>query len=453
MPSRSRNYRSSLLASVASISLVVACSGAAQAQVVDPGPRGGPAGAGGPLNGLTKPEVAFWAGGLAIFQEIASVSGTITGETIEGLGPRFNLNQCSGCHSQPAVGGSSPPSNNPQVTVATLDGAQNTVPPFVSLDGPVREARFIKNADGTPDGSVHDLFVITGRTDAPGCSIAQPDFPTQLNNNNVIFRIPTPLFGVGLVEAVPDSDLVAGQAVNSQLMTSLGITAGAFNRNGNDQTITRFGWKAQNKSLLLFAGEADNVEMGVSNELFPNEREDNPSCRFNPIPEDHTNLNPASRTASGFSSDIVNFAEFMRLNAPPVPANQTDPNVIHGRQVFLNIGCQGCHTVNQTTGSSFMTGQSHLTFEPFSDFALHEMGNVLTDHVVQGLAPGDTFRSAPLWGVGQRIFFLHDGRTPDLLFTIARHSSTGSEANSVVNNFNALANADKQALLDFLRSL
>src|SRR4029077_6709755 len=167
-------------------------------QAHDPGLRGGAAGAGGPLPELNAGEKAFFANSRDVFQEIDSVSGTIAGEDGKGLGPRFNMNSCSGCHSQPDVGGTSP-AVNPQVAVATLHGAKNKVPPFITLNGPVREARFVKDANGNPDGGVHDLFVITGRTDAPGCNIAQPDFASAIAGNNIIFRIPTPVFGAGLV--------------------------------------------------------------------------------------------------------------------------------------------------------------------------------------------------------------------------------------------------------------
>src|SRR5262249_39731584 len=158
----------------------------------DPGPRGGAPGAGGQLPGLANKESQTFSRGQDAFEEVASVTGSING-TEAGLGPRFNLNSCAGCHIHPAVGGSSPPVN-PQVAVATLNGATNTVPSFITMSGPIREARFKYANPPTNtirDGGVHDLFTIAGRTDAAGCNIAQPDFATALAQNNVIFRIPT----------------------------------------------------------------------------------------------------------------------------------------------------------------------------------------------------------------------------------------------------------------------
>jgi len=335
----------------------------------------------------------------------------------------------------------------------------------------VREARFVLNPDGTADGGVHDLFTITGRTDAKGCTIAQPNFAQQLNNNNVIFRIPTPTFGLGLVEAIPDGDqntsigLVGAANAQASLRSNLGI-GGTFNRSGNDGTITKFGWKAQNKSLLIFAGEAYNVEQGVTNELFPNERDDSAGCQFNALPEDHTNITPAANSgsnASDFSSDTVNFAAFMRLSSPPLPVSPLNSSQSAGQTVFFNIGCGACHIQNQTTTTvSFAntaTPQGPVTFQPFSDFQIHDMEDNLQDGVTQGNADGEHFRSAPLWGVGQRIFFLHDGRTSDILNAIEQHFSSpfgqdsGSEANQVINNFNALSPTDQQNVLNFLRAL
>lgn len=167
---------------------------------------------------------------------------------------------------------------NPQIAFATLDGGLDRVPPFLSANGPVREARFIANPDGTPDGGVHALFTVSGRLGAAGCTLPQPDFATQVANRNVIFRIPTPLFGAGLIESIPDSAILPSHAASAPGKAGLGIRGranfsvagrtitGQSNNNGNDGTVARFGWKAQNKSLLVFSGEAYNVEMGITNE-------------------------------------------------------------------------------------------------------------------------------------------------------------------------------------------
>jgi len=434
----------------------------------DPGPRPGAAAAGSFYPTLNPNEQAFFNQAQLRFQEIDSVSGGITGESGVGLGPTFNGNSCAQCHAQPTIGGASPgllsPQNaipSPQVALAALDGASNSVPSFITANGPVLEARFIKTASGALDGGVHDLYTITGRSDATGCTLAQPDFATALSTNNVIFRTPTPLFGLGLVEATPDLNLQANLAATQSARASLKI-GGVFNTSGNDGTITRFGWKAQNKSLLIFAGEAYNVEQGVSNENFPNERSAVAGCVFNGTPEDSTNLlnqNASSPnfgtslgTESEMSSDVVNFAAFIRLSAPAAPAASTQ-STQNGAAHFNAIGCNLCHSPTLTTGSSIFTGMSNLSYHPYSDFALHDMGAGLADGIHQGSAGPNQFRTAPLWGLGQRLFFLHDGRTTDLIQAIESHSSNGSEANLVVRKFNGLRASQVQDLLNFLRSL
>src|ERR1700690_242541 len=337
------------------------------------------------------------------------------------------------------------------------DGATNSVPSFISANGPVREARFIRapNQRGALDGGVHALYTIAGRSDAGGCNLGQPDFATQLANRNIIFRIPTPVFGLGLVEATPDSALQANLAANPFAKSLLGI-GGSFNTSGNDGTITRFGWKAQNKSLLIFAGEAYNVEQGVSNEAFVNERSATAGCIFNGSPEDAAKfVNDSGNmvgSAAEMSSDAVDFANFMRLSAPPVPATFS-PSAQNGAALFSSVGCALCHSPTLTTGTSRFTGMSNLPYHPYSDFALHHMGWGLTDGINQGAAGPDQFRTAPLWGVGQRLFFLHDGRTSDLLQAIQAHASNGSEANGVVRRFNNLGSSEVKDRWFFLGSL
>lgn len=443
----------------------------AKSTPVDPGVRRGPPDAGGPLNGLTADEMAFFQDGKVRFAEIEVVAGAAN----NGLGPRFNSNQCASCHSQPSLGGTSP-TQNPLPAVARLNGAKNKIPWFITSNGPVREARF-KKSNGQADGNVHDLFVIAGRKDAPGCSIAQFDFlpagnplTSQGGNPNIIFRIPTPVFGAGLIEAIPDSAILANMKANTTQKAALGISghanailSGNVNLSANDGTITRFGWKAQNKSLLMFAAEAYNVEMGISNQLFPQERDETPSCLFVPSPNDTLNLTtPATSATSNPAviSDIEAFANFMRMLAPPTPGPST-PSSERGRAVFEKTGCVHCHTPSFTTGKMVASGSatnpsaalSNQTVNLFSDLLVHHMGIGLEDGITQGGAGPDEFRTAPLWGVGQRVFFLHDGRTSDLIEAIRAHKSPGSEANRVIEQFNKLSPQEQQELIDFLRTL
>lgn len=423
-------------------------------QAADPGARPGPSGAGGPVVGLTLNQIGIFNDFKGTFEESDDVPG--------GLGPRMNLDSCAGCHAHPASGGSSP-ATNPQVGFATKDGGTDVPPSFISAGGPVRVARFVRNRDGSPDGGVHELFTIAGRTGAPGtCSLTQPDFDRQLRNGNVIFRIPTPVFGAGLIEQIPDSAILANQAANSPLKRGWGIggrvnhqrtIGGQTNNNGNDGTISRFGWKAQNKSLLLFAGEAYNVEQGESNELFPSEREEGCQPPTATVPNDFTHTDV---TGTVGVSDIERFAIFMRFLAPPAPSATLPggaPSIARGSTQFDNVGCALCHTRSFTTGNSAVAALSRKPVNLFSDLLTHDMGEGLADGVSQGEAGPSEFRSAPLWGLGKRLFLLHDGRATDLLTAIRAHRSRGSEANVVIENFNALGESQKQDLLNFLRSL
>ncbi|HEV7512247.1 MAG TPA: di-heme oxidoredictase family protein, partial [Candidatus Acidoferrum sp.] len=216
-------------------------------------------------------------------------------------------------------------------------------------------------------------------------------------------------------------------------------------------------------------------------------------CIFNASPEDPDNMvngnigspnyGKPMGTLSEMSSDVLNFALFARLTAPPTPATPTD-STINGSNLFNSIGCALCHSSTLTTGTSSYTGMSNVAYHPYSDFALHHMGASLADGINQGGAGPDQFRTAPLWGLGQRLFFLHDGRTTDLLQAIQMHTGSGrycaqsasvqlfsvlttnkvfepasknqacgSEANQVINNFNGLQPTQQQDMLNFLRSL
>ena len=429
-------------------------------QATDPGVRGGAPGAGGLFSGLSPNAQAVVLLGQTEFNTTQSVTDQPGHEL--GLGPRFNGTSCGGCHSQPAIGGSSP-AVNPQIAMGSDFGATNTIPFLLTPDGPIREARFKRQPDGSPDGGVHALFTITGRSDAPGCFLQQPDFVEAAAHHNLSFRIPTPVFGAGLIEAIPDKTIVAGIAGKG-----FGIS-GKANRNGNDGTVTRFGWKAQNKSLDTFSAEAYNVEMGVTTDVFPQERDETEACLFNPTPENIAVIDePLTINAIG---DQVRFAKFMQHLLPPTPAPDT-PSSLAGKALFTQIGCAACHTPTLRTGNAEKPYLANKDVNLFSDLLLHNMGPQLVDDISQGLAQGDEFRTAPLWGAGQRVFFLHDGRTSDLREAIEEHAGPRwkplkrkeyrgegqgfyrpSEATQVIQSFRQLSEIDKQHLLNFLRSL
>jgi hypothetical protein len=424
-----------------------------------------------------------------------------------GLGARHNGDQCLLCHAQPTLGGSGgflvpnpgqytpQPAENPMFRlVPNRFGKRNVVPSFEQQFGPIREVRFQYKPDGTRDSSVHPLWVITGITKdptIPGCAIVQPDFATQQANGNLSFRIPLQLFGVGLIDSIQDREILARQAATASRRSALGI-AGHPNRNGNDGTITRFGWKAQNKSITVFAGEAYNVEMGITNELFPTATEEDPACMGSSKPEPNDVIRtqpnevgpPANQSFNNpvhILPDWMQFQLMMRF----IDAPQSDPypsaSAVRGRTVFSTIGCDLCHTPQMQTAP--VMNSAVLENRPvnlWSDLLVHHMGAGLADNIIQTFAGPDEFRTTPLWGIGQRLFFLHDGRTSDLLAAIQAHYSAAtltsaiatvdllgvmvglsatnggtpaSEANAVIQNFNALSMSDKQAILDFLRSL
>jgi CxxC motif-containing protein (DUF1111 family) len=181
---------------------------------------------------------------------------------------------------------------------------------------------------------------------------------------------------------------------------------------------------------------------------------------LNATPENTQSFTPSGTSPTAVLPDIEGFANFMRMLAPPMPAPET-ASTANGRAVFERVGCAHCHTPSLKTGKAIASGgatvpsaaMSNQTANLYSDLLLHHMGSGLADGITQGAAGPDEFRTAPLWGVGQRVFFLHDGRTGNLVEAIAAHRSDGSEANGVVRRFQGLPTQEKQDVVNFLRSL
>ncbi len=471
----------------------------------DPGPRPNPKSTiPNPVPGLSANEIALFTESLLRVSELEGTCDTCVQQpqgvlpidpdpsnpfsprklvNSAGMGPVFNADQCFTCHFQPTIGGSATRANA-AFEVAHRLGASNTVPSFEDPIGPFREVRFKFKENGDRDGGVHSLFTVAGRSDVPAsCRLQQPDFDRQMQSRNLAFRIPLQLFGLGLIESIPDRAIKAQMRDNGEEKRALGI-AGHASINPNTGTISRFGWKAQNASLTVFAGEAYNVEMGISNDLFPIARSEDSNCNMAYEPFDVPRIDDLS-----YSNPLklmpawLMFTEFMRFVDAPQPAPMS-ASAEQGKRLFKEVGCALCHTPSfQTPGSVSPMGQwdqvgpktaalRGQTVNLYSDLLVHHMGATLADNVVQGDAGPDEFRTTPLWGLGQRLYFLHDGRTSDLMTAIQDHFSFpgfdggdnpakdrdsfrygSSEANGTVARFNRLSEGDKQAILNFLRTL
>jgi CxxC motif-containing protein (DUF1111 family) len=366
----------------------------------------GPIQFGDPLPGLTTNQLADFAVGLEAFQEPDTPES--------GLGPIFNNVSCVACHSVPAVGGSS---------------ATN-------------ETRFGRLVNGQFDpltdlgGSLLQQFAID-----PGC---QEVIPAEANV--IAQRQTTPLFGLGLIEAIPDGDILQ----NATCRNADGITGRASlvqDVVSGQQRVGRFGWKAQQATLLAFAGDAYLNEVGITSRLFPHENAPNgdtnrlAACDLIADPEDE--VDPATGKA-----DIDHFTDFMRYLAPP-PQLALTYSASSGQTLFSQIGCAICHTPVMYTGSNSVAALDRKPLRLYSDLLLHDMGR-LGDGIAQGNAGQREMRTAPLWGLRASAPYLHDGRAATVDAAILGHDG---EAKPARERFRQLSPRQRQQLVDFLTAL
>jgi CxxC motif-containing protein (DUF1111 family) len=419
-------------------------------QPVDPGVRPEAAHAGASVAGVNA---QYFTNLRSAFNQVHSVAGDL--ESGVGLGPRFNGTSCGGCHTYPAAGGSSP-KQNPQLTMATAHGATNGIPAFLRLNGPVLAVRVKSKVGPIAAGQVSPLFTVSGRSDAYRCAVDQPDFA---DGANVSFRIPTPVFGAGLIDSIPDAVILANRDTQTKERKALDIR-GQPNI-GSDGAVGKFGWKAQHHSLMRFAEEAYQTEMGVRTASSDYRREPLSTACYALYDAAYDDPHFASSYEESQGSAVL-FTEFMRFLDAPTPVKEFPgaavESIANGRRLFDRVGCALCHTPSLRTGNqSDLPALNDRNARLYSDLLLHHMGPKLADGIVQGRAGSDEFRTAPLWGIGQRVFFLHDGRTADLLVAIQEHGSDGegrrTEANGVISGFRRLSPAEQQDILNFLRSL
>ena len=370
-----------------------------------PSPSGSPQ-FGEPLRGLTTNQLAAFAAGLDDFQQE---------DTIEsGLGPIFNNVSCAACHFTPAVGGSS---------------ATN-------------EIRFGRLVNGQFDpltelgGSLLQRFAID--------PAFQEVIPAEANV--IAERQTTPLFGLGLVEAIPDETIVRNvdrqkpDGVRGRASIVQDVASG-------QQRVGRFGWKAQQATLLSFAGDAYLNEVGITSRLFPHENAPNGNTNLlalaDTVADPEDDIDPDTGKA-----DIDTFAYFMRFLAPP-PTVPLSYSASSGQTVFNQLGCAVCHTPQMQTGTNSVPAFDRKTVRLYSDLLLHDMGR-LGDGIGQGTAGPREMRTAPLWGLRVSAPYLHDGRAPTVAEAIAGHDG---EARAARDRFMRLEPTQRQQLMDFLNSL
>ena len=360
---------------------------------------------GGPLAELSAEERARFTAGREVFVAARGVS--------EGLGPVYNDDSCVACHRVPAIGGGSD-----RIETRFGGGAAGGSSP---LDGTLLRERGIgRRGECELTGEVvpSDAGVRTGRR-------------------------ATPLFGLGLVDAVPDASLLQlASRQRARTPTTAGRAHRVIDAVSGEERVGRFGWKARGPSLLHGAAEASFGELGITNPFFPEESCPQASCA--PLDCD------PSQDPEDDGADTFLLADFLSLLAPPprsIASSATGVNV--GREVFERIGCADCHTPSMRTGWHEVAALRYRTFAPYSDFLLHDMAS-LGDGLQEGDAGPREMRTAPLWGLREAEAYLHDGRASTVEEAILAHEGQGDEAR---RRYRDLEPADEALLLEFLRSL
>ena len=362
---------------------------------------------GDPLPGLSDEDLAAFAFGKEKFMA-AQTPAT-------GLGPVFNGRSCVACHSSPAPGGSG----------ASLDN---------------RVTRFARQVQGQPfDPLLHlggpNLQKFSVGDELPGCSLPPEVVPAEANLTGL--RQPPQLFGLGLIQGIPDTEILTRADPTDE--NGDGIAGRANISNG---VIGRFGWKAAVPSILDFSGLAMVNELGITSYLFPNEM----SPQGKPIPFGCDIAgDPEDADAARLSGHLL----FITNLGPPPRGPITDA-VLRGETMFTQTGCALCHTPSMKTGPNAIEALNEKEVPLYSDLLTHYMGGALDDHIVEGAAGGGRWRTAPLWGLRARSFFLHDARATDLVTAIQLH---GGEASQVRNRFFNLPAIQRADLIAFLRSL
>jgi CxxC motif-containing protein (DUF1111 family) len=399
---------------------------------------GNPPNFGDPFAGLSPDLQARFVAGRANF------SSPDTPQT--GLGPVFNNTSCAACHSAGAVGGGS------NITVTRYGTLTNGVfDPLTQYGGSLIHSQgigifptLVQSPLGPPGTQVDFVGEIVPQPPAV------PNGPATI----VAGRRTNPLFGLGLVDAVPTSTFQDIADLEQELTPGtagrVNIVSDVFADGQAPQALAgRFGWKCQHSTLFAFSGDAYLNEVGITTPFLPNEntpQDPNQGRLVNPA---LLAANPGPQpTNDPDNSSLSQFTDFMTLLAPP-PQLPLTRQAKRGATTFAAIGCINCHIPALTTGPNSIPQLNEVTFFPFSDFLLHDMGS-LGDGIAQAGAGQTEMRTAPLWGARVLTSFLHDGRASTLSQAILAHAGQGQTAR---NNFANLSATDQANLIAFLNSL
>jgi len=363
----------------------------------------------GPVAGLSYDQNRqFLAGDLAFNDEI------FTSET--GLGSIFVATSCGSCHAGDGKG-------HPFTTLTRFGQTDSTGNQFLQLGGPQLQNRALPGytAEQIPAGATFSKFTPPANT------------------------------GLGFLELVSDADILAmadpsdanGDGISgvpNWIKLPAFITANANAVSQNGKYIHRFGKKAAAYNLLHQTVNAYNQDIGITSTFEPKDV--------------YSGLNTDPEITDRTVQNVVFYLQTLKT---PIQRNQNDAEVMQGKNVFLQTGCESCHKQTLTTASSNIAPLSNKTFHPYTDLLLHDMGPDLDDGYTEGNAKTAEWRTPPLWGLGLSpnsqggtYFLLHDGRAKSIEEAIQLH---GGEATSSKNKFNQLAATDRNALLKFLQSL
>ncbi|MDR2223832.1 MAG: c-type cytochrome [Flavobacteriaceae bacterium] len=408
---------------------------------------------GTPAPNLSASDLALHLTGDLIFE---SVYVTPPNSVNGGLGPIFNNSSCISCH--PKDGRAPFPTNlnarsgfffRVSLPGITENGGPVPVPNFglqiqnQAVFGVEPEAKFHVTYSSITEEFADGTKVILRK---PHYSLVESYKPIP-SNILISPRIGSPVFGLGLLEAIPEQDILANVDANDSNKDGIyGKANYVYDVVSKQKKLGRFGWKANTASLLEQCAAAFNNDMGITNYVFPKE-----------TGYGQTNGSDGLNAGLEVSNDIVDAVTFYTQTlAVPASRFHEKTNVRNGARIFEEIDCAKCHKPKQKTGSSAIKALAYQTFYPYTDMLLHDMGEGLADNRPDFLANGREWKTRPLWGIGFQYLvnghtqFLHDGRAQNLTEAILWH---GGEAQKSKDKFKQLSKKERQDLLDFLNSL